>query len=61
MAVLGYLPKLGLGLVFCAHFLRDFRIKVFLIQYSIYGKSFSVIPFDRQKISKFLLRQLMTS
>ena len=31
MAVLGYLPKLkrGLGLVFGAHFLHDFSIKVF--------------------------------
>ena len=53
MAVLGYLPKFkrGMGLAFEAHFLYDFSIKMFLIQYSIYEQSFIVIPFFLLKIS----------
>ena len=53
MAVLGYLPKLkrDLGLASDAHFLYDFSIKIFLIQYSINGQSFSVIFFLLLKIS----------
>ena len=39
MTVLGCLPKLkrGLGLAFGAHFLDDFPIRVFFIEYSING------------------------
>ena len=67
MAALGYLAKLKrvLGRAFGAHFLHDFPIKMFLIQFSINGQSFSVTPHFFLKISnkcviKFLLRQLMT-
>ena len=44
--VFSYLPKLkwGLGLAFGAHFLHDVSIKIFLIQYSIYGQNFNVVP-----------------
>ena len=47
MAVLGYLPKLkrGLLLAFGAHFVHYFLMKMFLIQYSINGQSFNIIPF----------------
>ena len=43
MAVLGYLTKLkwGLELASGAHFLHDFPIKMFLIQYSVSGQSFN--------------------
>ena len=53
MTVLGYLPKLkrDLGLAFGAHFWHDLSIKMFLIQYSINGQSFNVIPFLLLKIS----------
>ena len=46
MAVLGYLVKLkkDLGLVFGAHFQHDFSVKMFLIECSINGQSFNVIP-----------------
>ena len=46
MAVVGYLPKLkvGLGLTFGAHFLYDFSIRMFFIEYCIYGQSLNVIP-----------------
>ena len=37
--------KRRLGLGFGTHFLHDFSMKMFLIQYSINGQSFSVIPF----------------
>ena len=52
MAFLGYLPKLkrGLGIASGAHFLHDFPIKMFLIQYSINGQSFNAIPFFLLKI-----------
>ena len=58
MAVLGYLPKLKKGMVlpFGAHFLHDFYIKMFLIQYCINGQSFNVIPFfPSQDIKQKLL------
>ena len=47
MAVLGYLAKLerGLGRAFGAHFLHGFSLKMFLIQFSINGQSFSVTPY----------------
>ena len=53
MAVLGYLAKLkrGLGLAFDVHFLHDFSIKMFLIQFSINGQSFNVTPYFFLKIS----------
>ena len=67
-AVLGYLPKLkrGLGLASEAHFLHDFPIKIFLIQYSINRQSFNVITFCFSRYQtkcfiKFLFIQLMTS
>ena len=52
MNVLGYLPKLkmGLGLAFGAHFLHDFSLEMFFIYYSISGQSFNVIPFFLHKI-----------
>ena len=42
MAVLGYLPKLKRGLrpASGTHFLHDFLIKIFLIEYSINGHNF---------------------
>ena len=48
MVVLGYLPKLkrNLGLAFGAHFLHNFSIKMFLIEYTINGQSFNVILFS---------------
>ena len=51
--VLGYLVKLkkDLGLAFSAHFLHDFSIKMFLIQYSINGQSFNVTTYFFLKIS----------
>ena len=57
MTVLGYLPKLkgGLGLAFAAHFLHDFSIKMFFIQYSINGESFNVITLFLPKISNKIL------
>ena len=68
MTVLGYFPELkrGLGIAFGKHFLHDFSIEMFLIQYSIIWQSFNVISFLLLKISnkyvtKFLFRQLMTS
>ena len=68
MAVLGYLLKLkiGLGPASGAHFLHDFPINMFLIEYSISGHNFNVITFFLLKISnkmcfKFLFRTLMTS
>ena len=53
MAFFGYLSKLrrGLGLVFGAQFLHDFFIKMFLIYFSINGKSFNVTPYFFLKIS----------
>ena len=56
-AVLGYLLKLkgGLGLASDAHFVHDFPIKMFLIQYSINGQSFNNVPFFLLKISKKML------
>ena len=47
MAVLDHLPKLkrGLGLAIGVHFLRDFSIKIFRIEYSIYGQSSNAITF----------------
>ena len=47
MAVLSYLAKLkrGLSLAFGVHFLHDFFVKMFLIQFSINGQSFNVTPF----------------
>ena len=67
MTVLGYLPKYkrGLGLAFGGNFANDFSIKMFLIEYSINGQSFSVIPFffsryQTKCVVKFLFRQLMT-
>ena len=57
MAVLGYLPKLkrGLGLAFGAHFLHDFSIKMFFIQYSIIGQNFNVTFFPSQVIKQNVL------
>ena len=53
MAVMGYLPKLkvDLGLTFGAHFLHDFSIKTFFIQYSINGQSFNTITLFLPNIS----------
>ena len=53
MALLDYLPKLkrDLGLAFSAYSLHDFSTKMFLIQYSIHGQVFNVIPFFLLKIS----------
>ena len=53
MAVLGYLAKLkmDLELAFGAHFLHDFSVKMFLIQFSINGQSFNVTSFFFLKIS----------
>ena len=53
MAVLGYLPKLnmGLGLVFGTYFLYDFAIRTFLIQNSINWQIFNARPFFFLKIS----------
>ena len=53
MTIFDYLPKLkwGVGLTFDAHFLHDFSIKFFPVQYSINGKSFNVIPFFLLMIS----------
>ena len=47
MAVLGYLPKLemGLGLAFGANLMHDFSMNMFLIYYSIYVQIFNTIPF----------------
>ena len=47
MVVLGYLPKLkrNLGLAFGVHFLHNFSIKMFLIEYTINGQGFNVILF----------------
>ena len=47
MAVLDHLPKLKreLGLAIGVHFLRDFSIKIFHIEYSIYGQSSNAITF----------------
>ena len=68
MTVFNYLPKLqrGLGLAFAAYFLHDFSIKMLFIWYSIYGQSFSVIPFSFSRyqtkcVIEFLFRQLMAS
>ena len=49
MAFLGHLAKLkrGLGLVFGAHFLHDFSIKMFLVEYPINGQS--GLMTDREK------------
>ena len=57
MAVLVYLPKLkrSLGLGLDAYFLHDFSIKMFLIEYSIYGQSFNVIPSFLLRISNKVL------
>ena len=46
MAVLGYLPKLemGLGLAFGANLMHDFSMNMFLIYYSIYVQIFNTIP-----------------
>ena len=53
MAVLDYLAMLkrSLGLAFDAHFLHDFSIKIFLIQFSINEQSFNVTPYFFLKIS----------
>ena len=67
MAVLGYLPKFknGLGVAVEAHFLYDFSIKMFLIQYSMDKVSlsylFSFLRYQTKCVIKFLFRQLMTS
>ena len=68
MAVLGYFPELkrGLGIAFGLHFLHDFSIEMFLIQYSIIWQSFNVTSFlflkiSNKSVTKFLFRQLMTS
>ena len=57
MVVLDYLAKLkrGLGLAFGAHFLHDFSIKIFLIQFSINGQSFNFTPYFFLKISNNVL------
>ena len=57
MAVLGYLTKLkrGLGLAFGAHFLYDFSIKLFLIQFSINGQFQSYTLFLSQDIKQNVL------
>ena len=54
MALLGYLVKLkrDLGLAFGAHFLHDFYVKMFLIQYSINGQSSNATPYFFLKVSK---------
>ena len=61
MAVLGYLTKLkrGLGLAFGAHFLYDFSIKLFLIQFSINGQSFSLTPYFFLKISNKMCYEVL--
>ena len=61
MAVLGYLAKLkrGLGLAFGAHFLFDFSIKLFLIQFSINGQSFYVTPYFFLKISNKMCYEVL--
>ena len=53
MTVVGYLEKFkrDLGLAFGAHFLHDFSIKMFLIEYSISGQSFNATPYFFLKIS----------
>ena len=63
MAVLGYLPKLnmGLGLVFGTYFLYDFAIKTFLIQNSINWQIFNVIPFFFLKISSKMCYYVLIS
>ena len=55
MAVLGYLPKLnmGLGLVFGTYFLYDFAIKTFLIQ--------NLLPFFFLKISSKMCYYVLIS
>ena len=57
MAVLGYLAKLerGLGRAFGAHFLHGFSLKMFLIQFSINGQSFSVTLFLSQDVKQNVL------
>ena len=52
MVVLGYLAKLkrGLGLAFDAHFLHDFSVKLFLIEFSINGQSLGVTPYFFLKV-----------
>ena len=66
MAFLGYLPKLkrDLGIASGTHFLHDFPIEMFLIQYSYQWTKFQCHTFFLLKIKyviKFLFRQLMTS
>ena len=63
MAVLGYLAKLkwGPGLAFGAHFLHNFSIKMFLIQYSSMDKVsmpylFSFLTYQIKCVIKFLFR-----
>ena len=53
MAALDYLAKLkmDLRLAFGEHFLHDFYIKIFFIQFSINGQSFNVTPYFFLKIS----------
>ena len=54
---LGYLAKLkrGLGLTFATHFLHDFSMKMFLIEFSINRQSFNVTPYFFLKISNEML------
>ena len=61
MAVLGHLPNLkrGLGLAFGTHFLHNFSIKIFFIEYSINGQSFNVIPFFLPEISNKMCYEVL--
>ena len=67
MAVLGYLAKLkrGLGLVFGAHFLHGFSVKMFCISLLMDKVSVSHLisfsGYQTECVIKFLLRQLITS
>ena len=67
MTVLRSLPKQKcLGLVLVHIFCMIFSMKMFLIQKSIYGQSFNVIPcsssrYQTKCVIKFLFRQFMMS
>ena len=56
MAGYGYLAKLkrDLGLAFGAHFQNGLSIKMFLIEYSVNGKSINATPYFFLKISNKL-------
>ena len=62
MAVLGYFPKLkrGLELTFGAHYLHDFLVKMFLIQYSFKCHAFFPGPVKwRDTVYGVIFRKLM--